>query len=47
MGRPPKPPNELMKPRTIRLPPELWVKIDQHGLDWLRTVIKQAKPPKD
>jgi hypothetical protein len=27
------------------LPPDLWAKIDAHGLEWLRAVIKRAKPP--
>jgi len=44
-GRPPKPDGEKMVQRSIRLPPELWEKIDLHGLDWLRKVVRRAKPP--
>ncbi len=44
-GRPPKPDSEKLVQRSIRLPPDLWAKIDDHGLEWLRAVIKRAKPP--
>ncbi len=44
-GRPPKPDSEKLVQRSIRLPPDLWAKIDAHGLEWLRAVIKRAKPP--
>jgi hypothetical protein len=45
MGRPPKPPEERMIQRSVRLPPELWEKIDRNGLDWLRALVKRAKEP--
>lgn len=35
-----------MEQRSLSLPHALWEKIDQHGLEWLRAVIKRAKPPK-
>jgi len=44
-GRPPKPEAERLVQRSIRLPPDLWAKIDAHGLEWLRAVIKRARPP--
>jgi len=44
-GRPPKPESERLVQRSIRLPPDLWAKIDAHGLEWLRTAIRRAKPP--
>lgn len=31
--------------KTIRLPPDLWAKIDANGLEWLRGVIRRARPP--
>jgi predicted GIY-YIG superfamily endonuclease len=37
---------EAMQQKTIRLPPSLWDKIDMHGLNWLRDVVKRAKAPK-
>jgi hypothetical protein len=45
MGRPPKPPEEKLVQRSIRLPPALWEKIDRNGLDWLRAIVKRAKEP--
>lgn len=45
-GRPPLPPDERLVQRSIRLPRPLWDKIDAHGLEWLRAVIKRARPPK-
>lgn len=44
-GRPPKAEGEKLERRTMYLPPDLWAKIDAHGLEWLRAVIKRAKPP--
>lgn len=44
-GRPPKPADERLVQRSIRLTPAQWAKIDAHGLEWLRAVIKRAKPP--
>ena len=44
-GRPPKPEGEKLERRAVYLPPDLWAKIDAHGLEWLRAVIKRAKPP--
>jgi hypothetical protein len=45
MGRPPKPPEDRLIQRSIRLPPALWDKIDKGGLDWLRALVKRAKLP--
>ena len=45
-GRPPKPPEEHLVQRTVRLTPDLWAKIDRNGLDWLRALIKRARDPK-
>lgn len=47
MGRPPKPPEELLVQRSVRLPQALWDKIDRNGLEWLRAVIKRAKDRTD
>jgi len=44
-GRPPTPPGEQLVQRSIRLTPALWEKIDAAGMDWLRALIKKAKPP--
>ncbi len=44
-GRPPKPDSAKLVQRSIRLPLALWANIDAHGLEWLRAVIKRAKPP--
>ena len=44
-GRPPKPEAERLVQRAIRLPPDLWAKIDASGLEWLRAVIRRARPP--
>ena len=44
-GRPPIPEDQRLVQRSIRLPPDLWAKIDAHGLEWLRAVIRRAKPP--
>ena len=46
MGRPPKPPDQKLIQKSIRLPPDLWAKIDRNGLDWLRALIKRAREPK-
>lgn len=45
-GRQPKPEGEKLVRRAVYLPPVLWTKIDAHGLDWLRDVVKRAKAPK-
>lgn len=45
-GRPAKAPEEKLEQRSLRLYPSMWQKIDLYGLDWLREVIKRAKPPK-
>jgi hypothetical protein len=34
-GRPQKPDAERLVQRSIRLPPDLWAKIDANGLEWL------------
>ena len=44
-GRPPKPEGEKLERRAMYLPPELWEKIDAHGLEWLRALIRRARPP--
>ncbi len=45
-GRPPKPEAERLVQRSIRLPPDLWAKIDAAGgIEWLRSVIRRARPP--
>lgn len=43
-GRPAKPEEERLIQRSIRMPPDLWAKIDAHGLEWLREVIRRARP---
>jgi hypothetical protein len=43
-GRPPKPEAERLIQRSIRLPADLWEKIDASGLEWLRAVIRRARP---
>jgi hypothetical protein len=45
-GRPPKPPEEHLVQRTVRLTPAMWEKIDRNGLEWLRQIIARARPPK-
>ena len=46
-GRPPLPPEKRLQQRSIRLPPELWAKIDANGLAWLRDVVRKARPKRD
>lgn len=45
-GRPPKPPEEVLVLRSIRLPAALWAKVDANGVEWLRQLIARARPPK-
>lgn len=45
-GRPPKAPEESLVLRSIRLTPAMWAKIDANGMEWLRTLIARARPPK-
>lgn len=45
-GRPPKPPEEKLEQRSIRLTSEQWAKIDAYGLEWLRKLIQRAKGQK-
>jgi len=45
-GRPPKPDDERLVQRSIRLLPRHWAKIDEHGIEWLRALIERARPPK-
>ena len=46
-GRPPKPDEEKLMQRSIRLLPKQWEKFDAAGgIDWLRKLIDRAKPPK-
>jgi hypothetical protein len=42
-GRPRKDPAETLVQRSIRLPPDLWAKIDERGLEWLRSLIRRAR----
>jgi hypothetical protein len=44
-GRPPKAEADRLVQRSIRLPPDLWAKVDANGLEWLRGVISRARPP--
>jgi hypothetical protein len=44
-GRPVKPEGEKLERRAVYLPPDLWAKIDANGLEWLRGVIRRARPP--
>jgi hypothetical protein len=47
MGRPPKPPEDTLKQRSIRLTDAQWEKYDAYGgVKWLRKLIDRAKPPK-
>lgn len=46
MGRPPKPPEEKLEQRSIRLTPAMWAKIDKYGIGWLRSLIQRARGPK-
>jgi hypothetical protein len=45
-GRPPKPPEELLEQRSIRLTPAQWAKVDEFGMEWLRKLIQRAKGQK-
>ena len=45
-GRPPKPPEELLEQRSIRLTQAQWAKVDEFGMEWLRKLIQKAKGPK-
>jgi hypothetical protein len=45
-GRPPKPAEEKLIPRTVLLKQAHWDKIDAMGWDWLRKLIQRAKGPK-
>jgi hypothetical protein len=44
-GGQPKPDEERLVQRSIRLLPVHWEKIDAYGLPWLRKLIERAKPP--
>lgn len=45
-GRPPKPPDERLVQRSIRLTPAQWAKFDAAGgIEWLRSLIQRARPP--
>lgn len=44
-GRPPIPEAKRLVQRSIRMPPAVWAKIDEHGLEWVRAVLLRAKPP--
>lgn len=46
-GRPKLADHEKLVQRSIRLSAEQWAKIDELGLDWLRKLIQQARPPKN
>jgi hypothetical protein len=43
MGRPPKPPEERLEQRSIRLTSQQWAKVDANGIGWLRKLIDRAK----
>jgi hypothetical protein len=45
-GRPKKAEGERLERRAMYLPPDLWEKVDAYGLEWLRGLIRRAKPPK-
>lgn len=45
-GRPPKPEEDRLVLRAIRLKPAHWAKVDEYGMEWLRKLIDRAKPPK-
>ena len=45
-GAPVKPEAEKLIQRSIRMNAEAWAKVDAYGRDWLRDVVKRAKPPK-
>ncbi len=44
-GRPPKDPSERLIGRSIRLTAAQWEKVDKYGMDWLRDLIRRARPP--
>lgn len=44
-GRPPKSDANKLAQRSIRMPPDLWAKIDARGLAWLRDLVRTAGPP--
>lgn len=45
-GRPPKPADERLVQRSIRLTPAQWAKFDAAGgIEWLRGLIQRARPP--
>lgn len=44
-GRPPKPDDEKLVQRSIRMRQAQWDKVDANGgVDWLRKLIDRAKP---
>jgi hypothetical protein len=44
-GRPPKPPDEKLEQRSIRLTPAQWAKYEAAGgIEWLRKLIDRARP---
>jgi len=44
-GRPPKPESERLVQRSVRMPPDLWEKVDAHGgVTWIRELIRRARP---
>jgi hypothetical protein len=45
-GRPPKPAEEKLIPRTVLLTAAQWARVDANGWPWLRKLIDRAKPPK-
>ena len=44
-GRPPKPPDERLVQRSIRLTPAQWAKIDAAGLPALRKLLDRWRAP--
>lgn len=44
-GRPPKPDDQKLVQRSIRLLPSQWAKYDEAGgIEWLRGLIDRSKP---
>jgi hypothetical protein len=42
-GRPPKPPEQRLIQRSIRLTAAQWAKVESNGIDWLRRLITRAR----
>jgi hypothetical protein len=44
-GRPPLPPEDHTKPRSVRLNDARWLKLKRLGTGWLEKAIDRAKEP--